>query len=252
MHNLVWGNHTRGKKSGNENSFCFENLTNRGTSNIGFQNNKIIEEKLTVQYIQKVSKRDIYVEKFREYKREYKRRYNKIKKYPNEIKYKEDINKFIEDMKLYNKKLKNDEITKEEYLNNATIGDEVIIEYNSRKKDYIVKKVLKSDDKTYVGEIKFKGNTCYVINDELGNLEVLNPIDIVDGHIVTFKKIYGNIIIEDIICHKNEANSDIMKIVYKHDFIASISDKIKKELDNIPDYLVEKYDFLVKFNFSFH
>lgn len=152
---------------------------------------------------------------------------------------------FCNNNKYYIKTEKEKIYIKEEYLNNATIGDEVIIEYNSRKKDYIVKKVLKSDDKTYVGEIKFKGNTCYVINDELGKLEVLNPIDVVDGHIVTFKKIYGNIIIEDIICHKNEANSDIMKIVYKHDFIASISDKIKKELDNIPDYLtnsdIEKF-----------
>ena len=86
------------------------------SSNTGFQNNKIIEEKLTAQYIQKVSKRNIYIEKFREYKREYKRRYNKTKTYPNEIKYKEDVEKFIEDMKCYNKKLKDDEMTKEKYL----------------------------------------------------------------------------------------------------------------------------------------
>ena len=89
-------------------------LCRRG--NTGFKKNKIIEENLTAQYIQKVSKKTIYVDKFREYKREYKRRYNKLKRYPNEIKYQEDINKFIEDMKSYNKKLKKDEITKGEYL----------------------------------------------------------------------------------------------------------------------------------------
>ena len=87
-----------------------------GSSNTGFQNHKIIEENLTAQYIQKVSKRNEYIEKFREYKREYKRRYNKTKTYPNEIKYQEDVNKFIEDMKYYNKKLKDGEITKEKYL----------------------------------------------------------------------------------------------------------------------------------------
>ena len=128
---------------------------------------------------------------------------------------------------------------KEEYLNNATAGDEVIIEYNNKKRNYIVKKVLKLDNKTYVGEIKFKGNTCYVVNEELGRLEVTESTNLVDGHLVSFKKSLGNVIIEDIICHKNEANSDIMRIVYKHDFIASISDKIQKELDNIPDNLTD-------------
>ena len=57
-------------------------------SNIGFQNNLIIEEMLTTDYFQN----------------------------NNEQKYLDDIQKFIDDMKPYNKLLKENKIIKNEYL----------------------------------------------------------------------------------------------------------------------------------------
>jgi len=125
----------------------------------------------------------------------------------------------------------------DEFLNGATVGDEVIITYDFRVNSYVVKRIIKCDDKTYLGEIKFEYGRCYVVNDELGKLEVDNDLDVVDGNIVSFKKLYGNIIIEDVICHKNEANADIMRIVYNHNFIAKISDKMNNELSKFSNFI---------------
>ncbi len=85
-------------------------------SNIGFQNNLIIEEKLTTAYIQKTSKRNEYLEKFKEYKTAYRTKWNRAKANNNEKKYLDDIQKFIDDMKPYNKLLKENKISKSEYL----------------------------------------------------------------------------------------------------------------------------------------
>lgn len=85
-------------------------------SNIGFQNNLIIEEKLTATYIQKISKRKEYLEKFKEYKTAYRTKWNRAKANNNEKKYLDDIQKFIDDMKTYNKLLKENKISKNEYL----------------------------------------------------------------------------------------------------------------------------------------
>lgn len=85
------------------------------TSNTGFQNNKIIEETVTTSFIEKVSTRKEYIQKFKEYKNAYKIKWKKSKD-NSDIKYKEDLNAFVEDMKPYNKKLKNNQIKKQEYL----------------------------------------------------------------------------------------------------------------------------------------
>ena len=85
-------------------------------SNIGFQNNLIIEEMLTVNYFQKISKRNEYLEKFKEYKTAYRTKWNRAKVNNNEQKYLDDIQEFIYDMKPYNKLLKEDRISKNEYL----------------------------------------------------------------------------------------------------------------------------------------
>lgn len=87
-----------------------------GTSNIGYQNDKIIEETLTANYIEKVSTRNEYLEKFKEYKIAYRTKWNRAKANGNEEKYKEDIQAFIEDMRPYNLQLKKDIISKIEYL----------------------------------------------------------------------------------------------------------------------------------------
>lgn len=88
-----------------------------GTSNTGFQNEAIIEENLTANYIEKVSTRKEYIEKFREYKKAYRKKWRKVELNPDEKKYKEDVNAFIEDMKPFNRRFKNDEISKKEYMN---------------------------------------------------------------------------------------------------------------------------------------
>lgn len=87
-----------------------------GTSNTYFQTGTIIEETFGTSYIEKTSKKVEYINKFKEYKLAYKAKWKKLKVNPNEKKYKEDIVAFIEDMKPYNKQLKNDEITKDKYM----------------------------------------------------------------------------------------------------------------------------------------
>ena len=99
------------------------------TSNSGYQNKRIIEEILTAKYIQKVSKRNEYLEKFKEYKQAYKTKWQMSVKHNREQIYVDDVNKFIEDMKKYNKLLKEDKISKEKYL-------EIL---NKRRKEKIYK-----------------------------------------------------------------------------------------------------------------
>lgn len=67
-------------------------------------------------YIIKESTRDKYIEKFREYKLEYIRRWHKADKNKDNIEYKKSLNDYIEYMIPYNKRLKNDELSKEKYL----------------------------------------------------------------------------------------------------------------------------------------
>ena len=76
----------------------------------------IIEEKLTASYIPKVSARKEYLEKFKEYKIAYRTKWNRAKANNNEQKYLDDIQCFINDMKPFNRLLKNNKITKDEYL----------------------------------------------------------------------------------------------------------------------------------------
>lgn len=86
------------------------------TSYTGFINDTIIEEMLVTGYIQKVSARSEYLEKFKEYKIAYRTKWNKAKAHSNEVKYKDDIQAFVNDMKPFNKLLKTNKISKNEYL----------------------------------------------------------------------------------------------------------------------------------------
>lgn len=88
-----------------------------GRNNTGFQNNLVIEEKLTANYIPKINQRKEYLEKFKEYKTAYRTKWNRAKANNNEQKYLDDIQKFIEDMKPFNRLLKENKIGKDEYLN---------------------------------------------------------------------------------------------------------------------------------------
>lgn len=87
-----------------------------GTSYTGFINDTIIEEILVAGYIQKVSTRGEYLKKFKEYKIAYRTKWNKAKAHSNEAKYKDDIQAFVNDMKPFNKLLKTNKISKNEYL----------------------------------------------------------------------------------------------------------------------------------------
>ena len=87
-----------------------------GHINTGFQKNLIIEEKLTASYIPKVSTRKEYIKKFKEYKTAYRTKWNRAKANNNEQQYLDDIQCFIRDMKPFNKLLKEDKLSKEEYL----------------------------------------------------------------------------------------------------------------------------------------
>ena len=78
------------------------------TSNTDYQKNLIIEENLSTCYIKKIPKRKEYVDKFREYKAAYKAKWHKANL--------DDTRKFIYDMKPYNKLLKDNKISKEDYL----------------------------------------------------------------------------------------------------------------------------------------
>lgn len=86
------------------------------TSNTDYQKNLIIEENLSTGYIKKIPKRKEYVDKFREYKAAYKAKWHKAKLNDNEQIYLDDTRKFIYDMKPYNKLLKDNKISKEDYL----------------------------------------------------------------------------------------------------------------------------------------
>lgn len=74
------------------------------TCKLGFQNETIIEENLTTSYIIKESKRTDA------------KKWHKAEKNPDNAEYKEDVKAFIKDMKPYNEKLKNNEISKIEYM----------------------------------------------------------------------------------------------------------------------------------------
>lgn len=87
-----------------------------GTNGVGFSKKTILEETLTANYIVKESKRTEYLEKFREYKKEYVRRWHKADKHKDNEEYKKRITDYIEYMKPYNKKLKENKISKEKYL----------------------------------------------------------------------------------------------------------------------------------------
>ena len=123
-------------------------------------------------------------------------------------------------------------INKED-LKNATFGDMVVLEYNFKQKKYVVKKILNFDDNSYIGEITIENGIYYVINEKNGKLETFDYEGLVDGHIVMFKKNSGKAVIDKIICHKNEANAEIMKIACKHGFNPIFGDKIEKELTDI-------------------
>lgn len=141
---------------------------------------------------------------------------------------------------IYYLETKNQKIRmQEEYLKGASTGDLVIVEFNRNKKNYVVKQILKSSEKSYVADIILKNGILYAKIDNNEELEVIPYPNLVVGTIALVKKFQSKAKIENIICHKDDANAEILKIAYMHNFDLSYSDKMQSELNKIPDSLDE-------------
>ena len=132
----------------------------------------------------------------------------------------------------------------------ALDGDYVLVEVikPETKNDLAegrVIKILKRSEKNIVGVIsRNKKGLIFVPNEKL-NLELVIPkIDyenVVEGEIVVvvlldaINKTKYNAHIAKKICHKDDANVDILTIAAKHDIFAPFSDETMEELESIPN-----------------
>ena len=124
-------------------------------------------------------------------------------------------------------------------LNNASYGDYVLVAYNMKRKKFEVKQVLKRDNNKYVAKvILFNGKLC-ISDDRFGILEIINgkEFKIVEGNLVLIEKKRDKAYVDEVICHVDDANANILKVVYEHGFTNEFSNEVKKELDNIPSSL---------------
>ena len=132
----------------------------------------------------------------------------------------------------------------------ALDGDYVLVEVikPETKNDLAegrVIKILKRSEKNIVGVIsRNKKGLIFVPNEKL-NLELVIPKvdyeDVVEGEIVVvvlldaINKAKYNAHISKKICHKDDANVDILTIAAKHDIFAPFSDETMEELESIPN-----------------
>lgn len=124
-------------------------------------------------------------------------------------------------------------------LNNASYGDYVLVAYNMKRKRNEVKQVLKRDNNKYVAKvILFNGKLC-ISDDRFGILEIINgkEFKIVEGNLVLIEKKKNKAYVDEVICHVDDANANILKVVYEHGFTNEFSDSVKEELKNIPSSL---------------
>ena len=124
-------------------------------------------------------------------------------------------------------------------LNNASYGDYVLVAYNMKRKKFEVKQVLKRDNNKYVAKvILFNGKLC-ISDDRFDILEIINgkKFKIVEGNLVLIEKKRDKAYVDEVICHVDDANANILKVVYEHGFTNEFSNEVKKELDNIPSSL---------------
>lgn len=124
-------------------------------------------------------------------------------------------------------------------LNNASYGDYVLVAYNMKRKRNEVKQVLKRDNNKYVAKvILFNGKLC-ISDDRFDILEIINgkKFKIVEGNLVVFEKKRDKAYVDEVICHVDDANANILKVVYEYGFTNEFSDSVKEELKNIPSSL---------------
>ena len=137
-------------------------------------------------------------------------------------------------------------------LNGAINGDVVLVDLYTKndKVEGKVLKILNRKLKTVIGEILFKDNVpTIILDDKKLDIEIFlenHFANLVDGHKVLVeltrqvsdKRFVG--VIQKIIGHKNDPDIDILSIAYKYEIGLEFSDKVKEELKNIPEEVLEK------------
>ena len=131
-------------------------------------------------------------------------------------------------------------------LGDARNNDIVLIELIGDKTEGKIIRVLERDNSKIVGTVYFNGIKCFVHPDDSKymDLEVTKETrkGLVDGHKVLIlpldsNKYMGNVI--KVIGHKNDVGIDILSFVYANDFRIDFSDDVMKEIENIPDCVLD-------------
>lgn len=136
-------------------------------------------------------------------------------------------------------------------LGGAINGDIALVDLFTRngKVEGKVLRILDRKLNNVVGEILFKdGVPTIILDDKKLDIEIFlenHFANLVDGHKVVVeltkqvgdKKFVG--VITKIIGHKNDPDIDILSIAYKYEIELDFSDEVKKELESIPDEVLD-------------
>lgn len=139
-------------------------------------------------------------------------------------------------------------------LNGAIHKDKVIVEITSKaglRLEGRIVRVVNRNLNQLVGEVYTKNGKAHLkLDEEKFKIDVVIPNDklknAMDGHKVVAKvtrQITGNVYYGEVlkvIGHKNDPGVDILSIVYKYGINDVFSDKVLKELDQIPDMVSEE------------
>lgn len=142
----------------------------------------------------------------------------------------------------------------EEDLNGATHDDTVLAEItrNGIKREGRIVRILNRNLNDLVGEIIKLDNGSFglKLDDTKKDLEIIidreSAKDCVEGHKVVVKilKELGKkkylAAVKTIIGHKDDPKVDILSIAYKYSFDPDFGSEVEKELDNIPNEVLEK------------
>lgn len=138
-----------------------------------------------------------------------------------------------------------------ENLNGAINDDVVLVDIFTKngKEEGKVLKILDRKIKNVIGEIEFKNNIpTIILDDKKLDIDIFlenNFANLVDGHKVLVeltrqvgdKRFIG--VVKKIIGHKNDPDIDILSIAYKYEIELEFSDESKKELESIPDHVLD-------------
>ena len=136
-------------------------------------------------------------------------------------------------------------------LNGAIEEDTVLVDRFTRngKIEGKVLRVLERKINRVIGEILYvKNKPTLILDDKSLDIEVElenHFANLVDGHkvLVDLTKQMGGRrfkgIVVKIIGHKNDPDIDILTIAYKHNIELEFSEDVKKELENIPDRVLD-------------